>query len=164
MEEHFFGWTTDPVIIAIISEVMYTSDHELLSNRKDGGIHKVWLYPLGHFDDDEHWGVSEEEPIFTRVDVSWGRYMDDGVTFLVWEEEQVRAGTVEDAIWLRKGINEETRRTQARARNREARQRHRVERRREHFEWLNLEIALYPLSPVFDVDFAALLPEDKNGG
>lgn len=159
MDENFFGWTTDPAIIAIVDSIRHTEDHELLSNRKDGGVHCVWLYPLGHFDDDD--GESGE-PIFTRVDIAWGRYRSDGITFLVWEDEQVRAGTLADMVWLREGVNENTKRTQARARNRIARERYQTESRRQYSQRINLEVNPYPLASVFD--FAALLPEKNNGG
>lgn len=123
-----FGWTADPEILAVLKEVIWTEDHQILTNRKDGGVHSVWTYPLGHFDDDPYTFTAKEDsnPIWTRVDLAWGRYFDDGCTFLIWEEYTVRAGTLEDAVLFVKGVNIETPRTQAREEMRQAMERRRA--------------------------------------
>lgn len=116
-----FGWTEDPAILAVLKEHIWSADHEILTNRKDGGVHSAWLWPLGHFDDDPNMHTAQEDPnpIWTRVDLAWGRYFDDGCTFLIWEEYECRPGTLEDAVLFVKGLNTETPRTQAREDNRQ---------------------------------------------
>jgi hypothetical protein len=109
-----FGWTDDPAILAVLADHIWGGD-DILNNRKDGGIHKVWVYPLGHFDDGD---PSDPDPIWTRVDLAWGRYFKDGCTFLIWEGYTCRAGKLEDAQLFVRGINEETPRTKQREENR----------------------------------------------
>jgi hypothetical protein len=115
-----FGWTSDPAILAALKEHICGGD-DILTNRKDGGIHKVWTYPLGSFDDNYDLSFVAVEPIWTRVDLAWGRYFNDGCTFLVWEEYSCRAGTLEDAVLFVKGLNCETPRTALRAEAEQAR-------------------------------------------
>ena len=116
-QEPSFGWTRDPAILAVVEDVLGTESERLLSNRKEGGVHCVWLWPMGTFDDFDSVQAAHTtgEPTFSRVDVAFGRYLQDGVTFLVWEEEYVRPGTLEDARWFQKGANGETDRLKARA-------------------------------------------------
>jgi hypothetical protein len=108
-----FGWTKDPALLAILEELLCTGD-DILSDRKCGGVHRVWVWPLGHPDAFDFNDAGTNEPIFTRVDVAYGRYLKDGCTFLVWDYDQggdaVRAGTLSDADWLRRGLNEDTER------------------------------------------------------
>lgn len=117
-----FGWTTDPAILAIMEELWGTGD-DILSNRKCGGVHRVWVWPLGHPDNDDWTDATTDEPYFVRADVAHGRYLKDGCTFLIWDwdngGEIVRAGTLEDAVWLQKGVNEETERGKLLAKDRE---------------------------------------------
>lgn len=145
MEHQYLGWTEDPAILAIVEDVLLTEDEQILSNRKDGGVHRVWVWPLGHYDDDDFLSGDDriDEPMWSRVDICTGRYVKDGCTFLVWDDECCRAGTLEDADWLRRALAGETERTRVR------------EARRQHVK-AQLEEHSRPY------DFAALLPH-KGG-
>lgn len=116
-QEPSFGWTMDPDILAVLEALLGTEDEQLLSNRKEGGVHCVWLWPMGTWDDFDTVEVVRDasEPTFSRVDVAHGRYLQDGVTFLVWDDECVRAGTLEDARWIQQGVRGETDRLKVRA-------------------------------------------------
>jgi hypothetical protein len=119
-----FGWTDDPVILEALKDHIWGADHEILTNRKEGGVHHAWTWPLGSFDDDPYTFTPQEDlnPIWTRVDLAWGRYFTDGCTFLVWEEYFCRPGTLADAELFVRGLNCETPRTAARAEAEHARQ------------------------------------------
>lgn len=144
-----FGWTTDPAILALFDgEVFYSADHDILSNRKDGGVHRVWTWPLGHFDDDsmEEWHAHDADPCWSRVDVAWGRHLTDGCTFLVWEECDCRPGMLEDASLFIRGINSNTPRTQRRDEN-ERRYRERVDTTPAALTWSDVAVPTNPAQP-----------------
>ena len=89
------------------------------------------------------------------MDVSWGRYLKSGVTFLVWEDESVRAGTLEDAQWMLRGVRGETRRTAQRL-ERQIREDAARQLRAQNRQFLTITNSRGV--PLGGVDFAALLP------
>ena len=115
------GWTEDPEILAVLADHIWGADHQILTNRKDGGVHQAWVWPLGTFDDDtpEEWHAADADPAWSRVDLAWGRNFGRGCTFLIWEDCSCRAGTLEDAELFVRGLQNDTPRTRRREANRQ---------------------------------------------